>query len=162
MRSPWLNAMRDALEAARLAALGDLNDIRLRQGEHGALVGELTAQAATRPGDERLIAQLMLALCRSGRRADALHWFERARRHLASEVGVDPGSTLRTLHQQILRADPALIATGGVSAGLEPCHGSCRLVCPRSPTGRMGLADLDASGATVNRPRTIAAMSAGP
>src|SRR6185437_6593612 len=88
VRSPWLNAMRDTLEANRLVALEDLNDIRLRQGEHGALVGELTGQAAAHQADERLIAQLMLALYRSGRQADALHWFERTRRHLASEVGV--------------------------------------------------------------------------
>lgn len=144
VQSPWLNAMRDTLEADRLAALEDLSDIRLRQGEHGALVGELTEQAAACPGDERLIAQLMLALYRSGRQADALRWFERTRRHLASEVGVDPGSSLRTLHQQILRADPALIATGGVSARLGTVP---RQLPPgvSAFTGRAAeLADLDA------------------
>jgi DNA-binding SARP family transcriptional activator len=110
VQSLWLNVMRDTLEADRLAALADLNDLRLRHGEHGALVGELAGQAAARPGDERLIAQLMLTLYRCGRQADALHWFERTRRHLADEVGVDPGSSLRTLHLRILRADPALDA----------------------------------------------------
>lgn len=49
VRSPWLNAMRDTLEAGRLAALADLNDVRLRLGEHHALVSELTGQAAVRP-----------------------------------------------------------------------------------------------------------------
>lgn len=115
VRSPWLDAMRDTLETDRLAALDALNEIRLRQGEHVALVGQLTEQAAARPGDERLIAQLMLALYRSGRQADALHWYERTRRYLASEVGVHPGSSLRALHQQILSADPALAAAGGAS-----------------------------------------------
>ena len=144
VRSPWLDAMRDTLEADRVAARADLSDIRLRQGEHCALVGDLTEQATARPGDERLIAQLMLALYRSGRQAEALHWFERTRRHLAREVGVDPGSCLRALHQQILRADPALIASGGVSVRLEPVP---RQLPPAVPTftGRTAeLADLDA------------------
>lgn len=110
VRSPWLNAMRDTLEADRVVALADLVDIRLRQGEHGVLVSELTGQAAVRPADERLIAQLMLALYRAGQQADALRWFEQTRQHLAGEVGVDPGPVLRTLHQQILHADPALAA----------------------------------------------------
>lgn len=116
VRSPWLNAMRDALEADRLKALADLSDIRLRLGEHGALVSELTSQAACRYGDERLIAQLMLALYRSGRRADALQWYERTRRYLASDFGIDPGSPLQTLHQRMLRADPALISPESVGA----------------------------------------------
>jgi DNA-binding SARP family transcriptional activator len=147
VRSPWLNVMRDTLEAARLAALADLSDIRLRQGEHGALVGELTGQAAARPGDERLIAQFMLALYRSGRQAEALHWFERTRQHLASEIGVDPGTSLRALHQQILRADPALTAAGCVAVRQGPVP---RQLPPAVPsfTGRAaGLADLDAAGA---------------
>jgi DNA-binding SARP family transcriptional activator len=146
VQSSWLNAMRDTLEAERLTALKDLNDIRLRHGEHAALVGELTGQAAVHPGDERLIAQLMLALYRSGRQADALHWYERTRRYLASEVGVHPGSPLRTLHQQILRADPALIMAGGVSVRLGSVP---RQLPPGVPTftGRAAeLADLDAIG----------------
>lgn len=146
VQSPWLNAMRDTLEADRIAALEELNDIRLRQGEHGPLVGELTEQAAASPGDERLIAQLMLALYRSGRQADALHWFERTRRHLSSELGVDPGYSLRTLHQQILRADLALIETAAVSARLVPVP---RQLPPGVPafTGRTAeLAELDAVG----------------
>jgi len=106
--SPWLNAMRDTLELEREAVVLDLNDIRLRQGEHRALVSELAGQAAARPADERLIGQLMLALYRSGRQAEALRWFEQTRQRLADELGTDPGPGLRALHQQILRADPSL------------------------------------------------------
>jgi DNA-binding SARP family transcriptional activator len=163
VRSPWLNAMRDTLEADRLAALADLTDIRLRQGEHGALAAELTRQAAARPGDERLIAQFMLALYRSGRQADALRIFEQTRRHLASEVGADPGSALRTLHQQILRADPALAAVAGVSVRQGPVP---RQLPPGVPafTGRAAeLADLDglltATGAEGTTPAAIAAVT---
>lgn len=159
LRSPWLDAMRDTLETDRLVALNALNDIRLRQGDHAALVGELTEQAAARPGDERLIAQLMLALYRSGRQADALHWFERTRRYLASEVGVHPGSSLGTLHQQILRADPALIAAGGVSVRLGSVP---RQLPPAVPafTGRAAeLADLDAIGVARKNPASAAVVA---
>ena len=74
----------------------------------------------------------MLALYRSGRQAEALRWFEQTRRHLVGELGADPGPELR-LHQQILRADPAL-APRRADAGSPPtaaqprrwCRGSCR------------------------------------
>jgi DNA-binding SARP family transcriptional activator len=108
--SPWLNAMRATLELERAGAAADLTDIRLRRGEHAALAGELAAQAASAPADERLIGQLMLALYRCGRQAEALHWFEQTRVHLAGELGADPSPPLAALHQQILRADPALAA----------------------------------------------------
>lgn len=156
VHSPWLNAVRATLEADRLTVRSDLNDIRLRQGEHSALVSELTGQATVRPTDERLIAQLMLALYRSGRQADALRWFEQTRRHLASEMGVNPGSGLRTLHQQILRSDPALAAPAAGSRGLRTVP---RLWPPAVPafTGRAGeLAELDrllpAAGAAAKEP----------
>jgi DNA-binding SARP family transcriptional activator len=159
VQSPWLNAMRDTLEADRLTALADLSDIRLRQGEHAGLVGELTGQAAARPGDERLIAQLMLALYRSGRQADALHWFDRTRRHLAGDIGVDPGSALCALQQQILRADPALIAAGDVSLSPAPAP---RQLPPGVPafTGRAAeLADLDAISVAGQRSASAAVVA---
>lgn len=130
VRSRWLDAIRDTLEAERAAAVADLTDFRLRGGEHYALVGELTERAAGRPADERLIAQLMLALYRAGRQADALAWFDQTRRHLAEEVGVDPGWSLRALHEGILRADPEL-------AGPQPRTASA-----------VGLADQAAWAAT--------------
>jgi DNA-binding SARP family transcriptional activator/tetratricopeptide (TPR) repeat protein len=108
LSSPWLDAMRDRLWRQRMTAVLDLNDIALRQGRHDALIGELTEDAAEYPADERLIGQLMLALYRSGRQAEALRRFEQTRAHLAGELGVDPAPELRALHQQILRADPSL------------------------------------------------------
>jgi DNA-binding SARP family transcriptional activator len=108
LNSPWLTGMRHRLEMDRTAAVLDLNDIRLRQGQHRALASELTEQVAASPADERLTGQLMLALYRSGRQAEALRCFERTRLHLADELGADPGPQLQQLHQQILIADPAL------------------------------------------------------
>jgi len=109
--SPWLNAMRTTLELERSAAVLDLNDIRLRRGEHSTLASELAAQAAAAPADERLVGQLMLALYRCGRQGAALRWFEQTKRYLVVELGADPGPALQALHRQILRADPALTDT---------------------------------------------------
>jgi DNA-binding SARP family transcriptional activator/Tfp pilus assembly protein PilF len=114
--SPWLTAVRDTLELERHAAQLDLNDARLRQGQHAVLAAELVSQAATNPADERLIGQLMLALYRCGRQADALRQFDQTRLYLADELGTDPAPQLRELHQQILHADPALaVATPGAT-----------------------------------------------
>jgi DNA-binding SARP family transcriptional activator len=119
--SPWLNGQRARLELERAAAGLDLNDLRLRRGEHATLVGELVGEAVAAPADERLIGQLMLALYRCGRQAEALLWFDQTRRHLAGELGTDPGPELRTLHQQILRADPGLaVAPATASRGAAP------------------------------------------
>jgi DNA-binding SARP family transcriptional activator len=121
--SPWLNATRATLELERSAATQDLSDIRLRRGEHAALAGELAAQAAAAPADERLIGQLMLALYRCGRQAEALHWFDQTRRYLADELGADPGPQLAALHQQILRADPCLAAPAAAIRAAAPAAG---------------------------------------
>ncbi len=115
--SPWLRAMRQVLEGERAAAVLDLNEARLRLGEHAALVSELSGQAAAYPADERLIGQLMLALYRCGRQTEALGWFEQTRQQLAGQLGTDPGPGLQALHQQILRADPALAAPASAGAG---------------------------------------------
>jgi DNA-binding SARP family transcriptional activator/tetratricopeptide (TPR) repeat protein len=106
--SPWLSAMRHTLELERHAAQLDLNDIRLRRGQHISMTAELVSQAVTAPTDERLIGQLMLALYRSGQQAEALRWFGQTRRHLGQELGAEPGPQLQELHEQILRADPTL------------------------------------------------------
>ncbi|CCH29611.1 BTAD domain-containing putative transcriptional regulator [Actinosynnema sp. NPDC047251] len=104
---PWLNVVRstlvDELHAARL----DLVDVRLRLGDHAALLADLAARARRHPLDERVAGQLMLALHRSGRSADALAHYDGLRRRLVEELGTDPGAPIRRLHQQIITADPA-------------------------------------------------------
>ncbi|PYC76739.1 hypothetical protein C7C46_21350 [Streptomyces tateyamensis] len=71
-----------------------------------SMVPELHALTAAHPERERFWAQLMTALFREGRQAEALAVFQRARRQLNTELGVLPGTELRDLHQRILRTDP--------------------------------------------------------
>jgi YVTN family beta-propeller protein len=97
------------LEEARLAALEDRIDADLAFGEHAQLVSELESLVHQHPLRERLQAQLMLALYRCGRQADALERYQQARRELV-EVGVEPGRVLRELERAILAQDPALDA----------------------------------------------------
>lgn len=106
----WLNALRDTLERERLAVELDRNDLQLRRGRHGWLLAGLSTQAAAHALDERLAGQLMLALYRCGRQADALSHFRRLRLRLAEELGIDPGPPLQRLYEQILSTDPTLTA----------------------------------------------------
>jgi DNA-binding SARP family transcriptional activator len=107
------------LEELRLAALEDRIDRDLEQGRHAELVAELEALSVEHPARERLLAQLLLSLYRSGRQTDALDAYQTARRTLVEEFGIEPGQRLRHLQQQILRQDPELepIAT---ASELEP------------------------------------------
>jgi YVTN family beta-propeller protein len=96
------------LEQARLAALEDRIDADLMLGRHRGVVGELEALVGLHPHRERLLGQLMLALYRSERHADALDAYRRGRQALADELGLEPGVELRALEQRILTHDPAL------------------------------------------------------
>jgi predicted ATPase/DNA-binding SARP family transcriptional activator len=96
------------LESLRWATLEDHADARLALAQHEELVPELEALVVEEPLRERLRRQLMLALYRSGRQADALAVYRDARRTLSNELGLEPGGELRELEAAILRHDPAL------------------------------------------------------
>src|SRR6266536_2419475 len=107
------------LEEVRLSGLEVRLDAGLVCGRDAEVVAEAEALCAAHPWRERFWAQLMIALYRCGRQADALSAFQRVRRALAEEVGADPGPALRLLEQQILRQDRDLDAPprpGGESA----------------------------------------------
>jgi DNA-binding SARP family transcriptional activator/tetratricopeptide (TPR) repeat protein len=108
--TPWFNAQRKMLADQRLAAELRRGDIELSQGAHAGLVAELTGRAAAYPLDERVAGQLMLALYRCGRQADALTHYLRLRNRLAETMGVDPAPDLQRLHRRMLQRDPALAA----------------------------------------------------
>jgi predicted ATPase/DNA-binding SARP family transcriptional activator len=103
---PWFADVRTALQAERDAAALDRNDAALRAGRHTELLAELAAAVRAHPLDERLAGQLMLALYRSGRQADALAAYQEIRTRLVEELGADPSPPLRRVHQQILDGDP--------------------------------------------------------
>lgn len=112
---PFAQAEIARLAEARLAALEDRIDADLASGEQTRLVGELEALVREHPLRERLRAQLMLALYRSGRQADALEIYRRTRQALVEELGLEPGPRLQELERAILAHDPALDGWRGPS-----------------------------------------------
>jgi predicted ATPase/DNA-binding SARP family transcriptional activator len=107
---PWAQAEAARLEELRLGAVEALVELRLAAGDHTGLVGELEGLVAEHPTRERLRGQLMVALYRSGRQADALEVYQATRAVLAEELGIDPSPGLQRLQQAILVQDPALEA----------------------------------------------------
>jgi DNA-binding SARP family transcriptional activator/predicted RNA-binding Zn ribbon-like protein len=93
---------------AGLSAWELLADIRLAMGHHDRVAADLTGPAEQNPMRERLVALLMTALYRGHRRAEAVELYQRTRKLLVTELGVEPGPDLRALHVRILRHDPSL------------------------------------------------------
>jgi DNA-binding SARP family transcriptional activator len=106
--APLLQPAIARLEELRVAAIEDQVDAELALGRHGSLTGELEALVSERPLHERPHGQLMLALYRSGRQAEALDVYRRLRRTLVDELGLEPGPELQKLERAILTQDPAL------------------------------------------------------
>ena len=94
--------------------------IELDLGRHQEAVDELTALLLEHPYDEQVAEHLMVALYRCRRQGEALQVYERLRRTLAGELGVDPTPPLQALHQRILTADPALTAPVPASGPSDP------------------------------------------
>ncbi|MGP3999348.1 BTAD domain-containing putative transcriptional regulator [Streptomyces sp. 8N706] len=107
--TPAVEAEATRLAACRTQARELSIEARLRLGRHEAVLDELQALVAGHPLREGLRGQLMLALYRSGRQADALSAYRDLRRHLSEELAIEPGPSLQELHQRILTADPSLL-----------------------------------------------------
>jgi class 3 adenylate cyclase len=105
---PFAQREITALEELRLVAIEERVEADLALGRHGQLVVELEALVAEHPFRERLRGQLMVALYRAGRQAEALAVYRDARQALVEELGIEPGPGLRQLEQAILRQDPSL------------------------------------------------------
>jgi len=102
---PALDAEVARLEIERLTVFEDWADAELAAGRHAELLGALQAAVAEHPLRERLAGQLMRALRRSGRQADALAAYRTARAVLVEETGLEPGAELRGVHAEILRGE---------------------------------------------------------
>src|SRR5919198_262157 len=104
------------LDELRLTALMDRIDCDLALGRHEQVLGELHVLVREHPLRERLRAQLMLALYRADRQADALDVYQQAQHDLIDELGIEPSESLRRLQQAILRHDPTLEMPAGTAA----------------------------------------------
>ena len=111
--APFAQAEIARLEESRVAALEDRIDADLALGEQTRLVGELEGLVREHPLREHLRGQLMLALYRSGRQADALQAYQDARRELLDGLGLEPGGALQELERAILTHDPGVDLPAG-------------------------------------------------
>lgn len=153
---------RRALEEKRLHATVLRIDAELAAGAAGELVAELELLIDEHPYEEQLWGQLMVAHYRAGRQAEALDTFQRVRRLLANELGLEPGNALTALQQQILGQDPSLLAG-------EMTHVSSRHSArppsnlPRSPTRLVGRdKELDALAGLAADPEVRLVSITGP
>lgn len=103
--TPWLATAREELELDRQIARLDRNDAALRCRQHTRLLAELNSLASTHPLDERIAGQLIFALAAAGRTAEALAAYQRTRRALVDQLGVEPGTELRDVHERVLTGD---------------------------------------------------------
>jgi ABC-type transport system substrate-binding protein/DNA-binding SARP family transcriptional activator len=132
---PFAEAEATQLEERRLAALEDRIGADAALGQSYELVPELQALVRDHPLRERLLGELMVALYRSGRQAEALAAFQTARRRLADELGLEPAPALQRLERAILEQD----------ASLEPALGAARSPAPRTTrAARRARASLNA------------------
>ena len=125
---PFAQAEMARLEELRLACLEERNEANLAVGTAGTLTAELGRMVTDHPLRERLRGQLMLALYRSGRQADALEAYRQFRSTLMEELGLEPSSALRELQAAILRHDPAL-APGSATGGTPPARRPVTVLC---------------------------------
>ncbi len=138
--APFAASHARRLDELRLTVLEERLDLDLRLGRHREIADELDALVARHPLREGFWRQLIVALYRSGRQADALAAYRRVQRILREELGIDPSPELQSLEGQVLRQDPAL------AAPLVTEESPIRL--PRTLTRLVGrdaeLAELDA------------------
>lgn len=142
--APFAQSEIARLEELRLGALEDRFETELELGHTAAVVGELEKLVADQPLRERPTSLLMLALYRSGRQAEALRAYERTRRMLAEELGLEPSEALQNLHGRILRCEAELGATSPAAGA----NGSVRAARTR-PSARVLLALIAAAGAAI-------------
>jgi len=106
--NPTFDNLARQLDERRIDATERRFNLHLEMGQHRAIISELCGLTAERPTWESIHAQLMIALYRSGRVSEALQVFRKIRDALVSELGLEPGEEIQTLHRSMLVRDPAL------------------------------------------------------
>ena len=122
---PFAQAAIARLQEARLAALEDRIEADLALGADGELIGEIESLIASNPLQERLRGQLMLALYRTGRQADALAAYRQTSELLREELGLEPSRSLQELERSILGHDVSLDGAPHATAARGPLLGVC-------------------------------------
>jgi DNA-binding SARP family transcriptional activator/tetratricopeptide (TPR) repeat protein len=130
---PVIEAAATALEEYRLSAAERLFDLRLQLGETSELVADVRALVTQHPLRETLRGQLMLALYRSGRQAEALEEYGKVRELLVEELGIDPGPRLTAVYQGILRESPEVAAPEPPPVAVPPLPAAVPLPEPPDP-----------------------------
>ena len=156
---PFAETERVRLGELRSAAAEERADVLLSLGRHEEVVPDLTAMVADHPLRERMRGLLMIALYRCGRHAEALRVFAEGRRVLADELGIDPGSDLSRIHQQVLTMDaalavpddPGLVTLDGDATGTGFALGDGR-AAPGRGHGHAGAGPVAARRAGLFRP----------
>jgi DNA-binding SARP family transcriptional activator len=143
------------LEDLRAAAVEQLIEAKLALGRHVEVIGELEQLIVEYPYRERLRAQLMLALYRSDRQADALQAYQDARLTLTEELGIEPGERLRELERAILAQDPALAVPE-----LEAVPPEQELAAETPPVDTVGTTPTDVGRATPAARRLVSIVFA--
>ncbi|MEE1926730.1 BTAD domain-containing putative transcriptional regulator [Streptomyces sp. TRM 70351] len=133
--SPLRTNERPRLEELHLTAAEERFELELALGRHALVVDELSATARRHRLRERLTRQLMLALHRCGRTAEALAAYRDARRDLVDELAIEPGPETRELERAILRADPALHAPAPAGHAASPAPGPAAAPSAGPPPG---------------------------
>ncbi|NGN67995.1 hypothetical protein G5C51_29360 [Streptomyces sp. A7024] len=142
----WAERTRRLLTLERLSAVVECHEVELRLGGREGLLDELYALAAEHPENEQVARNLMTALYRAGRRAEALGRYAALRGRLADQLGVDPAAATQELSARIERGDAALAAVPGPGAGA-----AVRGTGGRGAAGRGGLPAVPRQLPRVNR-----------
>jgi len=167
---PFAQADIARLEELQAGVVEDRIEADLALGRHAHVVSELEALVAADPLRERLHQQLMIALYRCKRQADALAAYQNARRALADELGIEPCQALRQLERAILEQDPSLEPPPGTGSRQAPTPGHGRRLIPAATahpkrmlamTAAAAVTALLAGGLAI-LPATRASLRAGP
>jgi DNA-binding SARP family transcriptional activator len=134
-REPFAAWAIPRLDELRLGVVEERIDLDLRAGRHAEVVAELRDLMSRHPFRERVAAQLMLALYRTGRQADALETYHEIRLRLRRDLGIDPGTDLQRLQGAILQQDPELNRSSATVA-MPPPGATTEVASPAQRSGR--------------------------